>query len=475
MDLNIVAIDDYAMGVSGMREKMPCFVACLSGMLLILTVLMGCGRGTPSSSSITPPADPEASAPLSNVDPCAVALAPHAGTEPVDQDISHLQDAVRHAAMDPIAMTHWERLGWAFIAKARRSFDPGFYKLAEQCARCLAVQQPDSAEALLLQGHVLHQMHRFHDAETLARQLVAQRGLWFDYGLLGDVLMEQGKLTDAVDAYQRMMDQKPGPQVYSRAAHLRWLTGDLAGAIAVMQMATGVGGFHDPEAAAWAHVRLALYEWQAGRVSRASNHLEVALALQPEYPPALLTRGRMWLADGNAAAAVEPLTRAAQLNPLPEYQWVLSDALRVAGRAEDAQAVAMHLRQHGAVEDRRTFVLYLATTGQEIEAAVRLAEEELATRADVFTLDALAWALNAAGRHAEAHAVSQRALTVGTQEARLFYHAGVIAAAVGQPAAATRWFAMATALSQMLLPSEHEHLAQASARMQTLHTILAEY
>lgn len=452
---------------------MPCYVTCLSGMLLTLTLLVGCERDTPSSSSPTPPVDPVASASLSNVDPCAVALAPHAGTEPVDQDISRLQDAVRHAAMDPMAMAHWERLGWAFIAKARRSFDPGFYKLAEQCALCLAVRQPNSAEALLLQGHVLHQIHRFHDAETLARRLVAQRGLWFDYGLLGDVLMEQGKLADAVDAYQRMMDQQPGPQAYSRAAHLRWLTGDLAGAIAVMQMATGVGGFHDPEAAAWAYVRLALYDWQAGHVSQASNHLEVALALQPEYPPALLTRGRLLLADGNAAAAVAPLTRAAQLNPLPEYQWVLSDALRAAGRAEDAQAVVMHLRQRGAVEDRRTLALYLATTGQEVETAVRLAEEELAARADVFTLDTLAWALHAAGRHDEARAVSERALTVGTQEARLFYHAGVIAAAVGQPDEATHWFAKATALRQMLLPSEREHLAQASARVQTPHTILA--
>jgi tetratricopeptide (TPR) repeat protein len=133
----------------------------------------------------------------------------------------------------------------------------------------------------------------------------------------------------------------------------------------------------------------------------------------------------------------------------------------------------MHLRQRGAVEDRRTLALYLATTGQEVETAVRLAEEELAARADVFTLDTLAWALHAAGRHDEARAVSERALTVGTQEARLFYHAGVIAAAVGQPDEATHWFAKATALRQMLLPSEREHLAQASARVQTPHTILA--
>ena len=46
--------------------------------------------------------------------------------------------------------------------------------------------------------------------------------------------------------------------------------------------------------------------------------------------------------------------------------------------------MAVHLKQRSAVEDRRTFALYLATTGQEIDTAVRLAAEELAVRADVY-------------------------------------------------------------------------------------------
>ena len=78
-----------------------------------------------------------------------------------------------------------------------------------------------SPEAMLLRGHALHQMHRFTEAEPIARELVKTRGLAFDFGLLGDVLMEQGKLKEAIDAYQKMMDQKPNTQAYSRAAHIR--------------------------------------------------------------------------------------------------------------------------------------------------------------------------------------------------------------------------------------------------------------
>jgi tetratricopeptide (TPR) repeat protein len=165
------------------------------------------------------------------------------------------------------------------------------------------------------------------------------------------------------------------------------------------------------------------------------------------------------LAQNHVKAAIVPLTRAVQLNPLPEYRWTLSEALRAAGRIEEADSMVAQLRQRGALEDRRTFALYLATTGQDVDTAVRLAEEELAERQDVFTLDTLAWALYAAKRCQEALAFSRRALAAGTQEVRLFYHAGVIAAAAGQHDEATRWLTKAVTLQHMLLPSERQRLA----------------
>ena len=109
--------------------------------------------------------------------------------------------------------------------------DPGDYKLAEKTAECIESTSPDDASALLLRGHVLHQLHRFNEAEQIARRLTVKRQFVLDYGLLGDVLMEQGRLTEAADAYQKMIDIKPFYQSYTRASHLRWLKGDLGGAI----------------------------------------------------------------------------------------------------------------------------------------------------------------------------------------------------------------------------------------------------
>ena len=157
--------------------------------------------------------------------------------------------------------------------------------------------------------------------------------------------------------------------------------------------------------------------------------------------------------------ATAALRRAAQLNALPEYQWTLADALRLQGLADEAETVERELTTGGAIGDPRTLALYLATRRTDPGQALALAEAELRTRADVFTLDAHAWALAAAGRNAEAREVIGRALAEGTEDARIFLHAGVIHAAAGQRREAMRWLSKAGRLSATLLPSEAEELA----------------
>jgi tetratricopeptide (TPR) repeat protein len=402
----------------------------------------------------------EPDGPAQATDPCALTLAPPEGAEKEDLEIIRLQNKVRTTSDS----TGWkEQLGWAFVQKARVSFDPGYYKLAEQCALCLETSKPGCAEALLLRAHVLNNLHQFKEAEALARELVKSRGLHFDYGVLGDALMEQGKLDQAVVAYQAMMDQKPSPQAYSRAAHIRWLKGDLTGAIELMSWAAGASSPRDPESGAWTRVRLARYKWQAGDSKRALELIDEALELQPQYPPALLERGRVLLSSDKALEAQELLKRAVAFNPLPEYRWTLSEALRVADRVDEAKAVEAELKRRGATDDPRTFSLYLATRGEDVAIALRLAQAELQTRADVFTLDALAWAWLANGSSAQAWIFAQRALAEGTQDGRLFLHASVIATAVGQHEKAAAYLAKATSMQQMLLPSERKILAVTQA------------
>src|SRR5262245_29576451 len=269
-------------------------------------------------------------------DPLALVLTPQTGDSRNDKEISRLQQQIRNGRNLQLGL---EQLGWAFVAKARESFDPGFYKLAEQCARSIEMRNPQSQEAMLLRAHVLQNLHRFKESETLARRLVQQRGLSFDYGLLGDALMEQGKLSDAVEAYQRMMNLKPDLRAYARAAHIRWLKGDLEGAIEAMQLAVSAASPSDAESAAWVNTRLAFHQFQAGHVNEAEQRCALALSLQDNYPPALLLRGKILLAQNRLGGAVESLRKAVKLNPLPEYQWTLAEALRVAGKENEASEI----------------------------------------------------------------------------------------------------------------------------------------
>jgi tetratricopeptide (TPR) repeat protein len=347
-----------------------------------------------------------------------------------------------------------ERLGYHFIWRARLTNDPGYYKVAEQAAACLESFQPGEPSALLLRGHVLHQLHRFTEAEEVARRLVASREFVLDHGLLGDALMEQGRLAEAADAYQKMIDLKPFYQSYTRAAHLRWLRGDLDGAIRMIQSAVKAASPRDPESVAWAYARLASYELQRGRLDEADRMAGASMQSVAEYAPALMVRGRILLARKKNAAAVEVLARAAILNPLPEYQWTLADALRLVGRTGEAAAIEQQLVRDGAAGDPRTLALYLSTRREEGALAVDLARREMEVRGDIFTLDALAWALVNVGEVREASTVMERALAEGTEDGRLFLHASVIAAENGQPADAARWARKAQSLRFTLLPSE---------------------
>ncbi len=126
------------------------------------------------------------------ITPCEIALADHDGNAKLDEEIREAQKKIRASQNQQQSLPVIETLGWNYVEKARASFDPGFYKLAEQCAACLEsksvhlakVQTPAQAVspmsqksakegALLLRGHVMQSLTRFAEAEQIARQLTA--------------------------------------------------------------------------------------------------------------------------------------------------------------------------------------------------------------------------------------------------------------------------------------------------------------
>jgi tetratricopeptide (TPR) repeat protein len=346
------------------------------------------------------------------IDPCTLLRAPAPG--PMAE--------ARAQTSAPLALAQ------LFVKEARLTGDAGFYTLADSAIDCALVGAPEDREARRLRAHVHIQFHRFAEVEAEARKLTAERASWIDWALLGDALMEQGKLDDAADAYQSAMDLRPGLEMYDRVAWLRWLWGDVAGAVALQREAVAAGNPRDPEPLAWALTRLG---WLNALQDRPSPEFDAALALVPAYGPAHFHRGRVRLAAGDAAGAAADLRAA---GATVEAVWALSEI--------DPTASVEAVRS----QDPRGYAIWL--TPREPAAALALLEEEYKVRQDATTRMARAWAASRAGdTRIDTQAEAKAALATGSVEPRVLRMGSQL---LGEPALLER----ALAMGPGLLPSE---------------------
>jgi predicted Zn-dependent protease len=341
--------------------------------------------------------------------------------------------AVAIAKASPRRLTSYIELGRAWVQKARESSDPGYYANANAAVDLALDIAPEDPLALDLRTLVLLNDHRFREAETLARAAVQRRpDSAMAWGSLSDALLELGELETAERAAQTMLDLKPNLPSYSRASYFRWLHGDFAGAKELARLALDAAiDPREPEPRAWMLVQAALLFWHEGDTSGADAGFEKALAVLPDFPPAMVGRARVALANGRAAEASALLERAHSKSPLAETAWLLAQARELAGNAVAAEEAYAMAERDGRRGDRRALASMLAERNRDTALALQLARQERERRGDVYTDDALAWALYRTGNAQEAKAVIQRARRFGTRDARLMFHHGAILLANG--------------------------------------------
>src|SRR5258708_622069 len=86
-------------------------------------------------------------------------LTPQAGATCEDAEIRHWQ---QRASAPAATAADFERLGWAFVAKARRTLDGAYYTLAEKTADASDRRFGANEQMHLLRRHAFHNEHRFH-------------------------------------------------------------------------------------------------------------------------------------------------------------------------------------------------------------------------------------------------------------------------------------------------------------------------
>jgi tetratricopeptide (TPR) repeat protein len=361
-----------------------------------------------------------------------------------------VEAAQQEAQMNPAKDEAWVVLGRAWVRKARESGDPGFYLNADACASIVLERYPNHALALDLRGLVLLNGHKFAEAHALASRIVSDRPedpmAW---GTSADALLEMGRYDEATAAAQTMVDLKPNLPSYSRASHLQWLRGDTKNAKATVRAALDAGrdAKRDPEPGAWVLVQAAMIFWNEGDVDGAEAGFDKALERVGDYAPALVGKGRVAMARGQAARAAELFGRAYASSPLVETAWLLGDARAAAGDAKGAEQAYAQVERDGRRVDPRTLSLFFSTKNKDANEALRLAREEYASRKDIYTEDALAWALYRAGDIAGAKASITRARRLGTPDPRLVYHEGAIRIAAGDTKAGRTLVAKAIAMN----------------------------
>jgi tetratricopeptide (TPR) repeat protein len=108
----------------------------------------------------------------------------------------------------------------------------------------------------------------------------------------------------------------------------------------------------------------------------------------------------------------------------------------------------------------RELALFYADHEIKLHESLELARRELEVRRDVYTQDVLAWSLYKNGKLKEASATMDKALSAGTRDAILYFHAGLIHRDLGDVDPAREYFDCALAIN----PNFHIFYADAARR-----------
>lgn len=344
-------------------------------------------------------------------------------------------------------------LAEAFIQKLRETTDFTYLNRAAALVDKMLHADARNYAAIRLSIQIETNRHNFPKAAQLAKELIerdpSDTG---SLGLLGDSLMEQGQYAAAADVYRKMLELGPNLASYNRIAYQRFVTGSSTEALAWMNLAVQAGS-RTPENLAWCLVEFGDMLFKTGHVDDAFTAYNRALDTLPRYHRAYAALGRFYAAAGQYRQAVENFKRAQDVVPLPDYAAALvplyaqlGDSVDMA-RQKELLDVIDQLGQANGEKGNRMLAIAYADQNRSLGRALELIEDELPTRNDVYTYDALSWVLFRNGRQKEAEDASAKATACKTAEPLFLYHAGVIEMAGGKTADGKQKLRQALALN----------------------------
>jgi tetratricopeptide (TPR) repeat protein len=438
---------DAAGEQAAMRKHRLLLVVALAAALAITTLLGGAFSGAPK---VNPLAVLAANAVGSPEQRALGQLLAGLSSGHTDAYIRRLERRVAH---DPQDGNSLGVLALAYQQRARETGDPTYYKLSG-----LALRRASAAHgpvALIVQGEasLANTRHRFALGLRLAREAIGlDRYNGSAYAALGDALFNLGRYRSAFRVYDHMALLAPGVASFTRIGSARELIGHPAAAASADRLAIESGS-SVPENLRWAKVQLGNVDFNMGRLDAAAAAYRRALRGLPGYVHAEAGLARVEASEGRYGEAIARFRQVVGQLPIPQYVIWLGDTYRASGRLAAARheyalvgAIERLFAANGVRTELQT-ALFDLDHDHTVADALGRGRTAYASAPSIYAADAVAWGLYRSGRCGEARAYSMRALRLGTRDALLIFHRGMIERCAGHQAAGDAFLRRALAIN----------------------------
>jgi tetratricopeptide (TPR) repeat protein len=361
---------------------------------------------------------------------------------PVNDAIQSFQNRIRRNPKDAVSYTI---LGDLYIRQARETGDVSGYQRAEAALLQALDLLPGYAPAGSLLASVYYARHDFTQALDLAEQVYESNPkITSALVIIGDAQLSLGNYQQAETIYQELGKTDATPPVLARLAHLEELKGNPKEALHLLRRAAGdalrSGGTR--ESVAWYLLRVGDIYFNMGEIKDSGAYYEASLRVFENYHLALAGLGKVRAAQGKYEEANDYYQRAINMVPQPDFLAALGDIYMLTDQPDEAQLQYKTVEYIGklAALNKQIYNRQLANfySGHDlhVKEALRLALAELESRKDIYGYDAAAWAYYRNGKFAQAQSLMDQAMALGTRDAQLYYHAGMIALQLGDEAQA---------------------------------------
>jgi tetratricopeptide (TPR) repeat protein len=326
------------------------------------------------------------------------------------------------------------QLAALYLQRARETGDDNNYTEAEQYARrSLALRTNRNGPTFVTLAATLVAEHRFAEAESVSTNVVALYPEIPQYrAQLGEIQMELGHYDAARQSFDSLYTVRTHLSIAPRLARWEELNGNVAGARKLLADALANAKTRrdlPTEQLAWFHLRLGDIEMRNGHSRRARALFEEGLAVEPNDYQLLDAMARLEAVEGNPKKAIEYGERGIAIKLDPATLGLLGDSYLALGDKARANEYFKTMEvavagQPGAYH--RAWSLFLLDHDLRVPEVLANVQKELESRKDIYGYDLLAWALHKEHRDAEARLAMNQARKLGTRDAMLFYHEGMI-------------------------------------------------